>query len=142
MTPPRSRTRCTHPSSTTLLPTSALESSPQVWVRAIEPSGSTPSSDSLCSIFAADGCLIAGLHILDRHFAPRALVGAEDGHIGGIASGRVLELLPELVGLRVDLDAQPLPAQLAGEPERVGDRRRVEQRHQPVRPPRLPVPRA
>jgi histidyl-tRNA synthetase len=41
ITPPRSRTRCTQPSSTTSRPTSAAVSWPHVWVRASCPSGST-----------------------------------------------------------------------------------------------------
>ena len=38
--PPRSRTRCTHPSSTTFAPTSPGRRAPQVWVRVSSPSGS------------------------------------------------------------------------------------------------------
>ena len=51
-----------------------------------------------------------GAHVLDGDDAARALVGAEDGDAASAAALAVLELLPELVRLRIYLDAHALGA--------------------------------
>ena len=71
---------------------------------------------------AIDRLLIAAPEILDRHFSLRPLVVADDRHERHVAAGRVLELLPELVGLRIHIDAKAGRAQFAGERQRVGAR--------------------
>src|SRR5690349_25091106 len=70
--------------------------------------------------------LVAGLHILDRDLAARTFVDAEDGDERRGARGRVLDLLPELVRLRIQLDPQPGIAQLAGKAQRFRFGRLVE----------------
>src|SRR5688572_30786112 len=116
-TPPKSRTRCTHPSRTTDAPTSLARMAPQVWVRVNSPSGSATVRQCLANRGCRRGLGMGGLglrrQVLDRDGAGGNLIGSEDGHHWHPPSVSVLDLLAELVGVRVDQHAQPFGAQPA-----------------------------
>src|SRR5262245_8351503 len=123
-TPPRSRTRWTHPSSTTSAPTSSARSAPHVCVRVKSPrcSATLHLQHPLHHVAGAglrSHDLFAGGEVLDSHLASFDLVLAEDGHAWDTASFGILELLADLIGLGVHKHPQ------IGIPEQAGYAKRV-----------------
>src|SRR4029453_10416055 len=109
--PPRSRTRCTHPSSTTSAPTSLGRSAPQVCVRVRSPNCSATLPQFLENGAARGGlivgCLCLGSQVLDRERPRPDLIASEDRDERNPQRISVLYLLANLVGIRIDQDAQP-----------------------------------
>src|SRR5688572_8167411 len=103
--PPRSRTRCTHPSSTTSAPTSPGRRAPQVCVRVSSPSCSATFLHVLENGRPRGGLVVGllglGGQVLDRHGTCRDFVAAKDGDKRNAAGISVLDLLADLVGLRI-----------------------------------------
>src|SRR5687768_15546130 len=112
--PPRSRTRCTHPSSTTFAPTSPGRNAPQVWVRVSSPSGSATILQCLQSLanLRAGARLVVRvlrlrLEVLHGDRSSRDLVAAEERHERDAPGISVLDLLADLV--RVGIHQHPQP---------------------------------
>src|SRR4051812_12173102 len=104
--PPRSRTRWTHPSSTTSAPTSSGRRAPQVCVRVSSPSCSATSFQILENRGARRRLVVSPLgfagEILDGHRAGVDFVAPQDGDVGNLQRISVLDLLADLVRVRVD----------------------------------------
>src|SRR3954466_9217411 len=104
--PPKSRTRWTHPSSTTSAPTSSGRSAPQVCVRVSSPSCSATSFQFLedrgaCRRLFVRLLGLAG-EVLDRHGAGGDFVAPQDGDVGNLSRVSVLDLFADFVRVRVD----------------------------------------
>src|ERR1041384_2246162 len=134
--PPRSRTRCTQPSSTTPAPTSAGRRAPQVWVRVRSPSCSATLLQSLEYLCAGIRLLVNVLglrgEVLDRNGVVADLVLAEQGDKWNPPRISVLDLLADLLGVRVDDDTQARAAKCRGKPHRRGRASGVERRDHDV----------
>src|SRR5215207_2848252 len=120
---PKSRRTATKPISTTSLPASDARNSPHECVRSNSPRwsrliGMIPSdylrllhgiiqsfADARAGLPALERPLPAGLHIFQGDLAAGALVVADDDDEGHAERGGVLELLAELVRLRVHVHA-------------------------------------
>src|SRR5688572_24301437 len=134
--PPRSRTRWTHPSRVTLAPTSEERNAPQVWVRVSCPSGSA----TLCQFLANRlACVCLGvdllalcLQVLHGQRPLLDLVAAHDGDIGDASRISVLDLLADLVGIGIDQHAQSGLAQQGRDPHGMRRVCGVEDRHHHV----------
>src|SRR5688500_1466070 len=104
--PPRSRTRCTHPSSTASAPTSSGRSAPQVCVRVSSPSCSATFLQVLGNRRARRSLVVSALFLrremLHRDRAVGDLVAAHERDKWDPAGISVLDLLANLVGVRVD----------------------------------------
>src|SRR5262245_23769631 len=103
--PPRSRTRCTQPRRTASPPTCSVRSSPHVWVRVRSPSCSATMLQSLENRRACRGLVVGRLclvcQVFDGDGALLDFVTAENRDIRDAACISVLDLLADLVGLRV-----------------------------------------
>src|SRR3990172_529136 len=123
VTPPRSRTRWTHPSNIALAPTSSVRSAPHVWVRAKLPKASAIRLYSLLDerpgFGASDGLLLARPEILDRHVPLRTFIVSKNRHKSHASGRRVFELLAQLLSLRVDVHPQAGAAEIGGQRERI-----------------------
>src|SRR5687767_3154773 len=134
--PPRSRTRCTHPSRTASAPTSSGRSAPQVCVRVRSPSCSATFLQVLenrragCSLVVRALCLRR--QMLHGDSAVANLVAAEKRDEWNPAGISVLDLLANLVGVRVDEGAQPALAEPRGHPHRMRQVGGIEYRHHHV----------
>src|SRR5262245_47351126 len=108
--PPRSRTRCTQPSSTTSAPTSSGRSAPQVWVRVRSPSCSATSLQYLENRGPRRGLIVSVLgvagEVLDGDRAGGDFVATQDGDEGNPAGISVLDLLADLVRIWIDEGAE------------------------------------
>src|SRR5687768_11391113 len=121
--PPRSRTRCTHPSSTTSAPTSSVRKAPHVCVRVRSPSCSATLFQRL-EYRRACCRLVVGLlglrgKVLDRKGPSLDFRVADQRHERDPPAVSVLDLLAYLVGVGIDKHAQPMPAQFVGDTHRV-----------------------
>src|SRR5688572_3427075 len=138
--PPRSRTRCTQPSSTASAPTSSGRSAPQVCVRVSSPSCSATFLQVLENRRACRGLVVRALclcrEMLHRDGAVGDLVAAEQRDEGDPAGISVLDLLANLVSVRVDKGAQAALAEPRRHPHRMRHVGGIKHRHHHVGRPR------